>query len=384
MNSQNSKAKKSWMRTPRSLDLEITHNCNLRCKYCSYYSSPGDVSKDLPAWEWLVFFEELNQCAVTNLTLTGGEAFYRKDLISIINGIVKNRMRFTILSNGTLVTEKLAEFIASTGRCDIVQVSIDGPDPESHDSICGKGSFMKAINGIRILQKYRVPVTVRATIHRQNIEDLDKIATFLFEDIGLSSFSTNSAEYLGLCQQNSEQVKLTVNERSKAMEKLLDLKRKYSGRIHGTAGPLAEAQIWGDMENAFIKGIENFPGGGCLSSCNGVFTKLAVRADGIIVPCSLLSHIELGRINHNDLLEIWHNHPELLRLRERQQFSLGEFELCNYCKYRNYCRGGCPGVAYNLTGSDCHPNPDSCLKLFLDEGGTLPDYNTQVEENEAK
>ncbi len=86
--------------------------CNLRCKYCSHFSGAGDVGRDLPAEEWLRFFEELNRCAVLNVTLQGGEPFCREDLEELIEGIVRNRMRFNILSNGTLITDEIAAFLA--------------------------------------------------------------------------------------------------------------------------------------------------------------------------------------------------------------------------------------------------------------------------------
>ena len=75
--------------------------CNLRCLYCSHFSSAGDVESDLPAAEWTQFFEELNRCAVLDVTLCGGEPFLRKDLRELIESIVANRMRFSILTNGT-------------------------------------------------------------------------------------------------------------------------------------------------------------------------------------------------------------------------------------------------------------------------------------------
>ncbi len=102
-------------------------------------------------------------------------------------------MRFDILSNGTLITDDMAAFLSSTGRCNGVQVSIDGSIPTTHDVFRGKGNFKRAINGIKLLRKYNIPVPVRVTIHRQNVTDLDGIAALLLEEIGLPSFSTNSA-----------------------------------------------------------------------------------------------------------------------------------------------------------------------------------------------
>ena len=154
------------MSTPKSMDLEITNRCNLRCKYCSHFTSAGDVGQDLPKEEWLQFFEELKHCAVLSVCLSGGEPFYREDLKDLIEGIIRNRMRFNILSNGTLVTDEMAEFLASSRRCDSVQVSIDGSIPITHDAFRGDGTFFRAIKGIKSLQKHNVPVTVRVTIHR--------------------------------------------------------------------------------------------------------------------------------------------------------------------------------------------------------------------------
>ena len=211
------------MNTPRSLDLAITNRCNLRCKYCSHFSGAGDVGRDLSAEEWLKFFEELNRCAVLNVTLQGGEPFCREDLEELIAGIVRNRMRFSLLSNGTLITDEIAAFLASTGRCDGVQVSIDGSIPLTHDAFRGKGNFFKAIEGIKCLRRHGVSISVRVTIHRKNVRDLDGIASLLLEDIGLEDFSTNAASYMGLCRQNAEQIQLATEERILAMEKLLEL-----------------------------------------------------------------------------------------------------------------------------------------------------------------
>ncbi len=155
------------MRSPKNIDIDITNRCNLKCVYCSHFDSASDVEQDLPKEEWIKFFEELNRCAVISVNISGGEPFVRKDLKDIIEGIISNRMRFNITSNGTLITDEMAEFLATTKRCNFVQVSIDGSIPIVHDMFRGEGNFQKAINGIKILQKYNIPTTVRVTIHKK-------------------------------------------------------------------------------------------------------------------------------------------------------------------------------------------------------------------------
>jgi SynChlorMet cassette radical SAM/SPASM protein ScmE len=361
------------MRTPKKVDIAITNRCNLRCRYCYHFESAGDVEGDLSTAAWLQFFEELNRCAVTELTLAGGEPFIREDLGEIIEGIVRNRMRFQILSNGTLITDEMAAFLASTKRCNYVQVSIDGSIPESHDVMRGKGSFAKAVRGLMTLRRHGVHAAVRVTIHRKNVNDLEGIAKFLLEDLRLSSFGTNSAGAMGLCRKNAEMVQLTTEDRVLAMETLLRLTKKYNGRIQAMAGPLAEAKGWLDMEEARLEGREPMRGRGSLTGCGCYRTSLSVRADGVITPCPMLPHIELGRINHDDLSEIWRDHEALRGLRDRHRIPLSSFTFCAGCEYIGYCTGSCPGLSYTLVGEVNHPSPDTCLRKFLAEGGRLPE-----------
>ena len=85
------------MRTPRSLDIDITARCNLRCRYCYFFNNPAVDYRDLPTEEWLKFFDELGALGVMNVTLAGGEPFIREDLTTMLEGLVRNRMRFTLL-----------------------------------------------------------------------------------------------------------------------------------------------------------------------------------------------------------------------------------------------------------------------------------------------
>ncbi|HHE46876.1 MAG TPA: radical SAM protein, partial [Bacteroidetes bacterium] len=167
------------MNSPRSVEIAITDRCNLRCHYCSHFTSASDVDVDLAKEEWLTFFGELNRLNVLSVTLQGGEPFYRADLPELIEGIAANRMRFRILSNGTLIDDDTAAFLAATGRCDGVQVSVDGSNASTHDASRGKGSFDRAIAGIEALLKNGIPVPVRVTVNRRNVGHIEEIAAFL-------------------------------------------------------------------------------------------------------------------------------------------------------------------------------------------------------------
>lgn len=360
--------------TPNSVDIDITNTCNLKCKYCSFFSSAGDVETELDTQEWLTFFTELKRLAVLSVTLEGGEPFLRQDFQEILSGIVKNNMRFSILSNGTLITPEMAQFIAATKRCGGVQVSIDGAEADIHDAARGKGNFNKAVNGIRALLAAGVQVQIRVTINRYNVHHLEETARFLLEELHLPAFSTNSASHMGLCRKNSDEIQLTVEERSYAMKTLLQLLKEYPGRISAAAGPLAEARMWSKMLQAYEQ-KQPMSHRGFLTGCGGIFNKLGVRADGVVVPCLLLNHMALGRVNQDDFKEIFQSHPVLQKLRARYQMPIAQFEFCNACEYAPYCTGSCPGTSYNILGAgfENYPSPEGCLKRFLDQGGVLPE-----------
>jgi SynChlorMet cassette radical SAM/SPASM protein ScmE len=360
------------MQTPRSVNIDITSRCNLRCSYCSHFNSPGDMSTDSSTDQWLRFFEELNRHKVMSVCLSGGEPLFREDIKELITGIVKNRMRYSILTNGTLMDEGMAEFIASTRRCNYVQVSLDSSDPLIHDVCRGKGSHEKAVKAIRHLQHHGVSTTARVTINRLNLHGLEKTADFLLNDLNLFTFATNSASYMGVCRDNAKELMLTPEERSSAIDTLLRLDKKYKGRILAQAGPLAEGKTWIKMQKAKDQGLPGFPNGGHLTGCGCTISEIAVRSDGVIVPCTQMSHIELGRIGTDDLKEVWLHHPELKRLRERSSIPLCAFEFCRGCDYIPYCTGNCPALAYNVLGDENHPSPESCLRRFLSSGGILP------------
>jgi SynChlorMet cassette radical SAM/SPASM protein ScmE len=361
------------MATPREVDIEITARCNLRCRYCYFFDNPAVSYDDLPTAEWLSFFAELGRCAVMQVTLAGGEPLLRPDLGELLAGIVAARMRFALLSNGSLIDDAVATELTSTGRCDSVQISVDGASAAVHDACRGPGAFAGAVRGIQTLQRHGVPVRVRVTIHKRNLQDLEATARLLLEELGVPAFTTNAAGYLGSCRRHADELLLSVDERQQAMAVLERLERRYSGRISALAGPLAEVRHWRRMVAARAEGAPAFANGGRLTGCGCPFTQLAVRADGAIVPCSMLSHLVLGRINRDPLDVVWQRHPTLAALRARQSVPLVDSAICADCDLAPYCTGNCPALAFALTGRVDQPSPDACLRRFFADGGRLPE-----------
>ena len=122
------------MSSPRQVDIAVTGRCNLACKYC-FYADEMTARTDLPTETWLDFIKELGRLGVMDVTLTGGEVFTRPDLFTLIDGVIANRMRYSLLSNGTLITEKVLEQFSigkRRQRLNSIQISIDGSCAEVH------------------------------------------------------------------------------------------------------------------------------------------------------------------------------------------------------------------------------------------------------------
>lgn len=357
---------------PRSVSISITGKCNLKCNYC-FYANEMEGLKDLPTATWLKFFEQLAEIGVMDVSLTGGEALLRPDIFELIDGIIANRMRYNILSNGTLISEKLLKNFEQGKRrlrLDYIQVSIDGSRAEIHDQ-SRPNSFDRAILGLKLLKDAGVPVAVRTTINRANLNDLENIAKLLFEDIGVKSFSTNEAMPIGSGCRSDANMSLTAKDKMIAMATIGRLQRRYPGRLSAQAGPQAKRKIYAEMVHARRTG-EMATGWkmGYLSACGCVFSKIDILHDGSIVPCCMLSGLTLGNITANLLIDIWNNHLIMKALRERRSIPMSAVPGCESCEWNCNCNGSCPGLAHQLTGDFNHANPDDCFKKFLQETGT--------------
>lgn len=366
----------SWIHeAPRSFDLSLTGRCNLRCAYC-FYADEMAGRRDLPAARWLAFFGELKGLAVRSLTLSGGELFLRDGLWELLDGAVAARLRYSVLTNGTRLTEDVLAELAREPRrrrLDSIQVSIDGSCAEIHDASRGRGSFEMAIRGLRRLQAAGFPATARVTVNRHNVGDLDNVFRLLLDDIGLARVGTNDAMPMGTGCARREDIVLAPAQRVQAMRTLVKLEAAYPGRIQASAGSLALWHMFREMEDARATGRKTRRWQmGSLSSCGCMFAKLAVHHDGMIVPCNMLAAAALGWIGETPIRDLWQNHPLLKEMRGRGGIPMAEVPGCAGCEWTPYCGGGCPAAEYTRTGELNVANPDCCYRRFRAECGGLP------------
>jgi len=280
-------------------------------------------------------------------------------------------MRYTLLTNGTLITSNVIEKLQKGKRrirLDSIQISIDGSTAAIHDLSRPPHSFERAIKGLRLIKAAGFPVTVRVTLNHYNISDLEKLTEFLIDDIGLSGFSTNEAIWMGSAQCSGQNITLSVKERNEAMMILTRLNEQYGGRIDAQAGPLLRARMFREIEEALMKGETSIPGRGTLCSCGGVFSKMAVLHDGTMVPCNVLQTLTMGVAGMHSLKEAWLHSPAINAVRRRREIPLSALDECRDCPYTSFCTGGCPAPVIAKSNRLVGIDPITCYKEYLKEG----------------
>jgi len=359
--------------TPKTVSISITGQCNLKCKYC-FYANEMTALRDLNTKDWLKVFSELGKMKIMDVSLTGGEAFARPDLFELIDGVIANRMRYNILSNGTLINEKIITQFAKGKRrirLDNIQISIDGSCAEIHNK-SRPNSFEKAVKAIRLLIESGYPVVVRTTINKYNLYDLENIAFLLLEDIGLRSFSTNGAMPIGSGCTNEKSITLNSRETLEAMRIIDKLQKRYPDRLTSQSGPQAKLKMYAEMEEAKKNGKRpEHRLRGYLTACGCVFSKIDILHDGTVVPCCMLPDLKLGNVLKDSIRDIWQNHPIMWEIRERRKIPMRDVPGCEGCEWIPYCNGGCPGLAHQLTGDFNRANPQDCYREFRKETGGI-------------
>lgn len=187
-------------------EMDITDNCNLRCKHC-YQKDLQNNSEPIALQEWEQRFNSLYNEGVRVVAIVGGEPSLRPDVLELAD---RTFPVLTVITNGI---KKITEDFRHP-----IFVSVDGAK-EKNDSIRGKGTFDK------ILKNYSGDsrAYINITLLKENYRDLEEVVRLAikngFRGVVCNIYSCDIGD-------NNSMV-LTGEDRKRIIAELKRVKTKY-------------------------------------------------------------------------------------------------------------------------------------------------------------
>jgi TusA-related sulfurtransferase len=144
--------------------LYANFDCNLHCDYCCVRSSPTAPQRALGLERVRRIASEAAELGVAELFVTGGEPFLLPDIAEILIACA-TAAPTTVLTNGMLFAGPRLESLRRLPRERVtLQISLDSPTPERHDSHRGEGTWARAWKGIERARAEGFRVRLAATV----------------------------------------------------------------------------------------------------------------------------------------------------------------------------------------------------------------------------
>lgn len=312
--------------------IEVTQQCNLRCRYCCYSGSYENrrahrnlFMSNETMTECVKFIKQHADHNAEQITVCfyGGEALLAKEQIRSIIGLLRKEMPhtdflFSISTNGVLLNESAADWICSDKDI-IATVTIDG-DRETHDKNrvmpTGRGSFNDIMRNLWSFKKrhselFNKKIQFISTLKRPS------------EIIGLNDFwmsdellHANRPQHISMVipnRRNGEALSFNRQEYAQVLDKALDSIR------------LGRENILTDELHRLISRVEHRAGGALpqaqrFLSCVNEPYSCFITTDGNLYVCerfctgldigSLHEGIDIGKCRsiYNDFLDLKRQH----------------------------------------------------------------------------
>ena len=102
-------------RMPMEVSIELTHRCPLECQHCYNNLPMADKSarnRELSLGEYKRLLDQIAESGCFWILFTGGEIFARADFLDIYAYAKSKGFLITLFTNGTMVTDRIANFLA--------------------------------------------------------------------------------------------------------------------------------------------------------------------------------------------------------------------------------------------------------------------------------
>lgn len=320
------------------IELVLTEGCNLGCAYCfekdmlGYRRMPLEVAQrgiDL-------LFRYSRDEAELHVAHFGGEPTLNFKAVKAVTEYAESRaseagkrVHFNMTSNGVLIDEEIAEYCG--GHNIRVLLSIDGLKA-THDRYRtdkrGRGSFDRAVAGMKLLKKFQPWLGVKMTVMPENAHGLFRDVSGLYE-MGVNQFTIGYATGI---EWPADAMQIYV-------EQMGALYRWYTGTRR---------------DDLLIDELEEFDPEANYFGCQAGRSSVSISVGGEVSPCS-----KILALNNRQLLsklgDVWYG---LTHVRNRA-------ELVSCSQLRSACRakgieqefqGGCFAANYDENGDLFSPN----------------------------
>ena len=330
-----------------NLFFELTLRCNERCLHCG--SSCGDVPSDeMTTEQWCGILDQLKADLGTDnymLCITGGEPLLRKDFFEIMGYANKLGFNWGMTSNGTLITEEVAQKLRDCGM-KTISISLDGM-PETHDAFRRTpGGWERGMQGIKnlIVTGGFQSIQVTTVVTHKNIVELDALYDVL-KNIDIDSWRVINMDPIGRAKEHPELL-LTKEDYKTLFEYIRNKRIAGEPVCYGCSHYLGmeyerEVRDWYFLCTA------------------GLYTA-SIMVNGDITACLDIERrpeFVQGNVLKEHFKDVWENKFEIFR----KDLAM-ENEKCRNCKEAKFCHGD----AYHTWDFD-NNCPQVCFKDILFE-----------------
>jgi radical SAM protein with 4Fe4S-binding SPASM domain len=355
---------------PYQVVWNITKACNFNCLHC--YENAGRKADDEATPEMVIQgIEKLAKAGVASIAFSGGEPTLLPHMIDYVRKANELGMYVAIATNGWVFANKNVVKKYREAGLQFVQISLDGVDPEVHDSFRRvKGSWQRAVQAIKNCKEEGMFVEISMTVTKYNINDVKKMMEFarqlnanwlmIYNFVPTGRGREIVAEDLEP-HQRYELLKMLYESTGKGGTEYLSTAPQYA-----MVAQVVEAQKHlgknivpthfynPQYSNPKLKNLADFIGG-----CGAGRFYISIEPNGDIYPCVFFPHddeVKIGNLFRDDFEELWVNSPLLEKLRNKDILE----GYCGSCPYRYTC-GGCRARAYNYYHDVLAPDPGCIL-----------------------
>lgn len=345
---------KLGLQAPICLTWELTYACNLACIHCLSSSGrrdPAELSTD----QAVALIDEMRALQVFYVNIGGGEPTIRPDFYDLISYATANDVGVKFSTNGSRIDAANARRLAAMDYLDI-QISLDGVDPDTNDSVRGSGSHQMAIKAMESLAAADFgPFKISIVVTRHNVDQLDDFAA-MADHYG-AVLRVTRLRPSGRGADSWHHLHPTQDQQHQIYHWLLANPNVLTGDSFFHLNALGE---------------ENLPG---LNLCGAGRVVCLIDPVGDVYACPFVLHDEFKAGNVLDpggFTDVWRSSALFQELREPEAEG-----ACTSCGHYDACQGGCMAAKF-FTGLPLDGPDPECVSghgetaLATHAGATLP------------